>query len=149
MLTYPAAEFDQLLQDTWKLAESALAVATNKDAECTRLIAEKVELEKVAAANKAAATRAEKPFAFDASRIDDTLDLLQDLAILKPEGREKIAAALIADPHNILDLLTKVATSSQLAPEQGRGLAKSASARATANASKDVDGWLNVTPENP
>ena len=144
-----AATEDPLLLETWKLAEDTLAVAEGAEArakaatdritvlegELKAAEAKLVTLEKVASA----------PQALDATRIDETLDSLQDLAVIDPRGREKFAAALAADPNYALDLMVRVAQLSQTAPESGGGLQKTASLRdASGKGSKDPDGWGNV-----
>lgn len=93
-------------------------------------------LEKVAALRP-------QTLSLDPTLIDRALGQLEDLQILVG-GREKIAADLTADPNNALRLLTRVATLSAEAPQQGQGVPKSASAfnqRPDATDEFVEDGW--------
>ena len=138
MTTYPASEVDPLIQDLTSQLEAALLVAQDATEKLAAVRAEqKVMLEKVAALKP-------QPFSLDPKAIDQALDYLEDdLSILLPGGREKIAADLTADPNAALRLLTRVTTLSAAAPQQGVGLPKSASAlnSASGDSESDPDGW--------
>jgi len=117
--------------------EAALLVAQDATEKLAAVRAEqKVMLEKVASLRP-------QTISLDPVQIDQALGTLEDLAILQPSGREKIAADLTADPNNALRLLSRVVTLSAEAPQQGRGLPKSASGfnAPTSSSDSDPDGW--------
>lgn len=137
MNTYPAAEVDPLIQDLTSQLEAALLVAQDATEKLAAVRAEqKVMLEKVASLKP-------QTLSLDPTLIDQALGTLEDLAIMDPRGREKIAADLTADPNNALRLLERVVNLSAEAPQQGRGVPKNASAfnSASGESESDPDGW--------
>lgn len=136
MTTYPAHEVDPLIQDLTSQLEAALVVAQDATNKLAAVRAEqKVMLEKVASLKP-------QTLSLDPAAIDQALGHLEDMQILVG-GREKIAADLTADPNAALRLLTRVATLSAAAPEQGVGLPKSASAFNTPTADAKPEGWAD------
>lgn len=136
-LHYPAAEAEAIIQEVWQMAEDSLAVAKQATEEAAQLRADKVILEKVASERPA-----EKPFT--PQQIDQTLGVLEDLAIITPDTREKLAASLVAEPTGMLKLLEKVAQLSLPAPDSGEGVGKTASRKATPTQDEDPDGWGEI-----
>lgn len=116
--------------------KAALLVAKSATDKLAAFEAErKVMLEKVANLRP-------QVLSLDPTLIDKALGQLEDMQILTG-GREKIAADLTADPNNALRLLSRVATLSVEAPQQGVGVPKTASAFNNANqeSESDPDGW--------
>lgn len=133
--TYNAEEVDPLLNDLFGQVETALGVAEDAHEKLAQLRQlHSVELQKVAS---------NLTPVLDPALVDSTLETLEDLAILSPEGREKIASDLIGDPNNALRFLTKVLTFSAAAPQEGSGIPKSASEKRTGRGS-DTEDWGSV-----
>jgi hypothetical protein len=136
MKTYPAADVDPILADLYSQVESALEVAKSATIRCEQLEAEhRVTLEKVATMQKTAT----KAMEIDPMVVDETLQQLVDLSLIKPEGIEKIASDLTADPNNALRLMSRVLTLSAGAHNEGTGIPKSASIKDRSTV--DPDGW--------
>lgn len=129
--TYEAEKVDPIITDLYNQLENALLVAKNAtERQLAGEAAHQVELQKVA----------HQRVAVDPALVDNVLQTLEDLAIVRPEGREKLAADLSADPNNPLRFLQRVVTISA-GPQEGTGIPKSATA---VNTEADPDGWDEV-----
>jgi len=142
--TYNADEVDALVQDCMQAVTGALevaedahkqAAASDRRAAEERQRRETLEAQQVTLQRVAAVT-------LDPKLVDETMETLEDLAFLDSRGREKIAGDLTRDPNNALILLSRIAALSADAPQQGKGVPKSASARTIPT--NDPDGWGNV-----
>ena len=137
--TYKAEDVDPLLADLYGQVEASLEVAKSATLRLEALEAEhRVTLEKVASMQKSARVALPE---INPRVVDETLQQLEDLAIIKPEGREKIASDLASDPNNALRFMSRVLTLSAEAHSEGGGLPKSASTERPAAAESDPDGW--------
>jgi hypothetical protein len=134
LATYPAAEVDSLLNDMFGQVQDALGVAARSE-EKVATLQHDIELQKVAAA---------KP-TLDPVLVDQTLEALEDLQILRAGGREKMASDLVSDPNNALRLLTRVLPLSAEAPQSGSGIPKTASAsRSTTIPGEQPEDWSSI-----
>jgi hypothetical protein len=138
--TYRAEDVDPLIQDLLKQADDALAVAQQAHQQLEQVKAAQ-ESEKGVLLQKIAAFKETSAPGLDAGLVDETLETLEDLAIISPGSREKNAAELMEDPNNALRILGRVLTLSAGAPSQGKGHPKSASSQTT---EEDPDGWTEV-----
>lgn len=146
--TYKAEEVDGIIADLYRQLEGALEVAKSAHLLlASERSSHQVELEKVATTHREELTKAASANGLDASLVDETMETLENLAILQAGGREKVASELMADPNNALRLVARVATLSAHPSNEGAGIPKSATAKKPDTNDPDGDGWDKVIEE--
>ena len=129
MSNYTAETVEPLLAEMLQSVEDALMLAKTASDQLAALKAAEakpVVLEKVAS--------------LPDEDINATLTTLVENGFLDPKDSAGVAAAVKADPAVALKIASRIATLSAATPSQGAGVAKTASAKASADES-DPDGW--------
>lgn len=130
---YPAADVDQILEQSTASIEDLMSAVQSRDEEIARL---------KTAANDAAVRLQKVGSEQDSTQPDSTLinkvvDQLVTDNYISVEQRSKMASEL-QNPDNILKLASRILEVSSTTPSQGRGIPKSASV----NTDKSLpDGW--------
>jgi len=148
-LTYNASEVDGLLKASTEVTAQLMAQLCEKEEEIAQLKQaqqkssdEVIRLEKVASEKVAS-----KVTDINEASVARLVDKLVTNSFLDPRERDKLASELINDPNNIVKLASRIVSISSGAPEQGRGVVKSASNGfpiETAPLNWEEDGWDKV-----